>query len=348
MPITVNISAVESVEGTSAGDSDILDASSSVTEVVIREPKGGTGIDVIAGTGTFEMSLSGEEFTTADHSKLDGITDGAEVNPDVVSQAEAEAGTATTERIWTAQRVAQAIAALASNGWTTADDIPFNTETWVKISGSNVETALESADFWINSNSVTAASNTANISTNTTNIATNTASVAGRLAIASNLSDLNSASAARTNLGLGSLAEQDNINNSDWSGTDLAVINGGTGASDASTARTNLGLGSILSDQIDFHIVEPTNQTITLRLYANYAFSIDRLTIKTTSGTITAALQIDSTNVTSISAVSVTSTETTATATAANSVEVGNTVDLVLTSNSSAANLSGSVRITRT
>lgn len=37
----------------------------------------------------------------------------AEANPDVVSQAEAEAGTATTERIFTAQRVAQAIAALA-------------------------------------------------------------------------------------------------------------------------------------------------------------------------------------------------------------------------------------------
>jgi hypothetical protein len=67
-------------------------------------------------TDDLTEGASNKFFSAADETKLDGIEAGAQVNPTLVSQAEAEAGVATTARLWSALRVAQAIAALAGGG----------------------------------------------------------------------------------------------------------------------------------------------------------------------------------------------------------------------------------------
>lgn len=83
----------------------------------------------------YESNSNTNAFTDAEQTKLTGIESSATADQSdseietaynnqvsTVSQAEAEAGTATTVRRWTAQRVAQAIAALGGGGSSAAED----------------------------------------------------------------------------------------------------------------------------------------------------------------------------------------------------------------------------------
>jgi hypothetical protein len=89
------------------------------------------------------------------------------------------------------------------------------------------------------------------------------------------------------------------------------------------------------------------NNTYTIVLYAEYAMTINELKIIAGSGTCSAAVKINGTNVTGISAVSVSTTIATGTASAANSVSAGNVITLVLSSTSSLNNLQWTLKTTR-
>jgi len=116
----------------------------------------------IIGLGeTSSDAYRGDRGATAyGHSQAGHAPSGAEVNPALISQAEAEAGTSTTERMFSALRVAQAIAALGVAGSTddqTALEVPTDTSLFNGLLSTSETTVqavldifddLEISDLW--------------------------------------------------------------------------------------------------------------------------------------------------------------------------------------------------------
>lgn len=69
-------------------------------------------------------------------------------------------------------------------------------------------------------------------------------------------------SQVRTTLGLGSLATKSTVNNDDWNGSALALVNGGTGSTSASGAASAIGVGT--EDSPTFTGLTVSGTTITL------------------------------------------------------------------------------------
>ena len=122
--------------------------------------------------------------------------------------------------------------------------------------------------------------------------------------------------------------------------TELGYVSGVTSA--IQTQMDALKVGSHRG-----HIETPTAKTYYLDQYAEFAYTINRITIDMSAGTATAKLTIDGVDVTSCTSISASTTEATTTCTGANSVAVGNTVALVITSPSSAADFAFTVKYTR-
>ncbi len=131
-------------------------------------------------------------------------------------------------------------------------------------------------------------------------------------------------------------------------GGTLAVANGGTGATDAATARGNLSAAARAQvDQISGFISTPSNKLYRVAIKMAYAGTITETTTRSASGTCTATFSINGVNLGG-TANSVSSTEQSRAHASANTFAAGDDIELTISSNSSCADFSFTIALSRT
>jgi len=90
-----------------------------------------------------------------------------------------------------------------------------------------------------------------------------------------------------------------------------------------------------------------SDKTYVLEEYAKYGYTIEDITTKLSSGTVTVAIKINGTNVTGLSAIGATSSRLTSTSTALKTVNVGDKVTMVWSSSSSPVDFGFTIKIQR-
>jgi len=230
---------------TNAGTSE-TNAASSATAAA----SSATSAASSATTATTKASEASTSATNAATSETNAATSATNAATSATNASTSETNAATSATTATTQATnasssATAAAASAAAAAASADNFD---DTYLGAKSSDPSTdndgdALNAGDLYFNTTSnnlkVYTGSAWADAALTTSDF----------LTVANNLSDLNNAGTARTNLGLGTIATQAAnsvaITGGSVAGiTDLAIADGGTGASTASAARTNLGLGT--------------------------------------------------------------------------------------------------------